>query len=190
MSKTDKTAEFKTIHGVFMQVHGAGVLLSGASGIGKSELALGLLGRGHCLVADDIVEFHLEKNEIIGRCPVELQDFLEVRGLGIIDIRALFGENAIVTAQSLMLIIKLAHFTHKQIQQIDRLEGLHKQRRILGKEIPEVTLPVTSGRNLAVLTECAVRNYQLKQSGYDACQRFMERQQHYMTKSHHETHRH
>lgn len=171
----------KHIHGVFMRVHGTGVLLSGASGIGKSELALGLLGRGHCLIADDIVEFHLQNDQVVGHCPAELQDFLEVRGLGIIDIRALFGEKAIVTTEPLALIIKLLHFSPKQLQQIDRLEGLHKKRRILCKEIPEVTLPVTSGRNLAVLTECAVRNYQLKESGYDASQRFIERQQHYLS---------
>lgn len=177
------TSDFITTHGVFMSVFNCGVLLTGASGIGKSEIALGLLGRGHSLIADDIVELIRKGQKIYGHCPALLQGFLEVRGLGILDIPAMFGKKAIKSRKPLSLIIRFAHYTTKQLHQIDRVEGLHKSRKLLNLTIPEVTIPVISGRNLAVLAECAVRNHQLKLKGYDAGKKFIEQQQHYMTQS-------
>lgn len=179
----NNSADFTTIHGVFMSVFNSGVLLAGASGIGKSELALGLLGRGHSLIADDVVELKRDGEKILGHCPPLLQGFLEVRGLGILDIPAIYGKKSIKPRKPLSLIIRLAHYSPKQLQQIDRVEGLHKFKKILSLHVPEVTIPVISGRNLAVLAECAVRNHQLKLKGYDAGKKFIEQHQRYMTQS-------
>lgn len=166
-----------TLHGVFMSILDLGVLLMGPSGIGKSELALGLITRGHHLIADDCTKFTRAQQKIIGCCPEVLQDFLEVRGLGILNIRTLFGDHAILPNKHLALIIHISHFTRPQLQRIDRLMGLHQIQDILGISVPKVTIPVTPGRNLAILIECAVRNHLLKQSGYDAGKEFIKRQE-------------
>ncbi len=166
-----------TLHGVFMDVAGFGVLLRGASAIGKSELALGLLNHGHRLVADDAVEFKLvAPDTVIGSCPPVLQDFLEVRGLGILNIRVMFGDNAIKDSKRLQLIVNVVAFSDNELKLIDRLHGLYRTDDILGVPIPEVTIPVAPGRNLAVLIETAVRNQVLKHNGYDASQEFITRQ--------------
>ena len=175
-------AESKTIHGVFMDVLGVGVLLTGVSGIGKSELALGLINCGHRLIADDAVIFTKHNSHTLyGNCPPTLQDFLEVRGLGIINIRAMFGDNAIKESKRLQLIVKVVAMSHDELQQIDRLEGIHSLRRILDIDIPEVTIPVAPGRNLAVLIEGAVRNQILKLTGYEASKEFIQRQMQQIT---------
>jgi HPr kinase/phosphorylase len=168
-------AEKITLHGVFMEVMGTGVLITGASSIGKSELALELLTRGHRLVADDVIEFSRIAPDVLnGACPEMLRDFLEVRGLGILNVRAMFGASAIKQDRNLRLIIVLQEM--RDAAEMDRLHGSRRRRTILGVEIPEITLPVGPGRNLSVLVEAAVRNHILCMKGYDASQAFIERQ--------------
>ncbi len=170
-------ADVLTMHGVYMEVHAIGVLLTGPSGVGKSELALELITRGHRLVADDAPQFSRIAPDIInGTCPTALQDFLEVRGLGIINVRELFGDSAIKINKYLRLIIRLEPLSKKSIKQIDRLEGSYTTRNILDLKIPEITVPVALGRNLAVLLECAARNHMLRISGYNASEEFTQRQ--------------
>lgn len=167
-----------TLHGVYMEVMGSGVLLQGESGIGKSELALELISRGHRLVADDAPEFNrIAPDTINGICPPVLCDFLEVRGLGVLNIRSLFGDSAIKTNKYLRLIISLQKMSEAELLQMDRLRGSSRTRTILEVEIPEITLPVAPGRNLAVAVETAVRNHILKHKGYDAAEDFIQRQQ-------------
>jgi HPr kinase/phosphorylase len=164
-----------TLHGVFMEVLGTGVLITGDSSIGKSELALELLTRGHRLIADDATEFsRVSPDNLLGTCPEMLQDFLEVRGLGILNVRAMFGASAIKQHRNLRLIVVLQDI--EEAIQIDRLHGSRQIRKIQDVNIPEVTLPVGPGRNLAVLLEVAVRNHILNAKGYDASEAFIERQ--------------
>jgi len=171
-------AQRATLHGVFMEVMGIGVLITGDPSIGKSELALELVSRGHRLVADDAPEFtQIAPDVLSGTCPELLRDFLEVRGLGILNIRALFGDSAIKQSKYLRLIIHLQKMSEDDIRGIDRLRGNRRTREALGVEIPEVTLPVAPGRNLAVLVEAAARTHILAMKGYDASQVFIERQQ-------------
>ena len=168
-------AEKITLHGVFMEVMGTGVLITGDSSIGKSELALELITRGHRLIADDATEFsRVAPDTLLGSCPEMLRDFLEVRGLGILNMRAMFGASAIKQHRNLRLIIVLQELG--DATQMDRLHGSKQLRKIQGVDIPEVTLPVGPGRNLAVLLEAAVRNHILNTKGYDASQAFIERQ--------------
>jgi len=170
-------AEHTSVHGVFLEVLGMGVLLSGDAAIGKSELALELINRGNRLIADDAPEFSRIAPDIIdGRCPPLLQDFLEVRGLGIINIRAMFGDSAIKSKKYLRLIIKLERMDTESLSQLDRLTGTYATNPILGLEIPQVTVPVAPGRNLAILVETAVRNHIMRLKGYDAAGDFVERQ--------------
>ncbi len=168
-------AEKITLHGVFMEVMGTGVLITGVSSIGKSELALELLTRGHRLIADDATEFSRIAPDVLnGTCPEMLRDFLEVRGLGILNVRAMFGASAIKQDRNLRLIIVLQEMG--EAAAMDRLHGSRRMRTIMEVEIPEITLPVGPGRNLAVLVEAAVRNHILNVKGYDASQAFIERQ--------------
>ena len=168
-------AEKLTLHGVFMEVMGTGVLITGVSSIGKSELALELLTRGHRLIADDAAEFaRIAPDLLNGTCPEMLRDFIEVRGLGILNVRAMFGASAIKHSRNLRLIIVLQEMGEAAV--MDRLHGSRRMRTIMEVEIPEITLPVGPGRNLAVLVEAAVRNHILHVKGYDASQAFIERQ--------------
>lgn len=176
-----KLAKRITIHGVFMDVMGIGVLLTGSSGIGKSELALELLSRGHRLIADDSPEFFLAEPEIIsGGCPPALQDFLEVRGLGILNIRTMFGDSAMRETKYLRLIIHLQSFTDDELQNIDRLRGSHQRKTILDVHIPQITIPVAPGRNMAVIVEVAIRNHILAMKGYNAAEDFILKQQQFI----------
>jgi len=171
-------AQRMTLHGVFMDVLGMGVLIRGDSGTGKSELALELVSRGHRLVADDAPEFYkITPEAITGACPLGMTPFLEVRGLGILNVQALFGDSAVKKDKYLRLIVQLEHMTLERLKNIDRLQGDYRIRRILGVDIPEIGLPVAPGRNLAVLLECAVRNHSLKMQGYNAADDFCARQQ-------------
>lgn len=166
-----------TLHGVFVDVLGLGVLLTGYSGIGKSELGLSLIDRGHRLIADDCVIFMKNtQNEIIGSCPPMLQDFLEVRGLGILNIRAMFGDDAIREHKRLQLIVNIVRIPDEELQLIDRLHGMHRNYQMFDCSIPEVSVPVAPGRNLSILVESAVRNQILKKNGYEATEEFMQRQ--------------
>jgi HPr kinase/phosphorylase len=174
---THELAERIVLHGVFMEVLGTGVLLIGDPAVGKSELALDLVNRGHRLIADDAPEFANIAPEVLeGSCPPLLRDFLEVRGLGILNIRAMFGESAVLRKKQLNLIVNLRTLEKLELAGIDRLSGTLSARRILGVTVPEVTMPVAPGRNLAILVEAAVRNQILRIRGYDAGVDFSERQ--------------
>ena len=175
-------ARRETLHGVFMEVYSIGVLITGASGSGKSELALELITRGHRLVADDATEFtHIAPDVLDGSCPELLRDMLEVRGLGILDIREMFGDTSVTRNKYLRLIVHLErHDPQVDSKPMDRLYGDIGQRRILDIDIPQITLPVAPGRNLAVLVEAAVRSHILKSKGVDAAQTFIDRQAHQM----------
>ena len=167
-----------TLHGVYMEVMAIGVLITGPSGIGKSELALELISRGHRLIADDAPLFSRIAPDIInGTCSEILQDFLEVRGMGIINVRELFGDSAIKKNKYLKLIVQLQPMNREDLLALDRLEGSYKTRTILDMDIPQITLPVAPGRNLAVMMECAARNHILRDSGYNASATFSKRQQ-------------
>jgi len=167
-----------TLHGVFMDVLGMGVLIMGDSGTGKSELALELVSRGHRLVADDAPEFcKVGPDAIVGICPLDMTPFIEVRGLGVLNVQALFGDRASKKEETLCLIIHIEQMTPNRVQTIDRLQGDYRVRRVLDVDIPEICLPVAPGRNLAVLLECAVRNHSLKMQGYNAADDFCEHQQ-------------
>lgn len=172
------------LHGVFMEVLGIGVLLTGDSGVGKSELALELVSRGNRLIADDSPEFsRITPDTLNGTCPTLLRDFLEVRGLGVLNIRAMFGDSAIKNSKYLRLIIHLKKMSDHELLNMDRLQGNHGICKVLDVEVPQTSLPVAPGRNLAVLVEGAVRNHILSFSGYNAANDFTERQRQYMAQS-------
>jgi HPr kinase/phosphorylase len=171
-------AESTTLHGVFLDVLEMGVLITGASAIGKSELALELISRGHGLIADDVVElYRIAPDKLEGRCPAVLRDFLEVRGIGVLNIRTIFGETAVRPRKNLTLIVHLEEYSDEQFSQIDRLEVKGTFQDIIGVPIRKVGIPVAAGRNLAVLVEAAVRNYVLQLRGIDSMREFIERQQ-------------
>lgn len=164
------------MHGVFLDVFEVGVLLMGKSGLGKSELALELISRGHGLVADDAVEiYRIGPETLEGRCPPVLRDFLEVRGLGVLNIRAIFGETAIRPKKPLKLIINLVNADDQLMQSLDRLSIQSEKQDILNVHIRKVSVPVAAGRNLAVLVEAAVRNFILQSRGMDSTKQFIER---------------
>lgn len=170
-------AEYTTIHGVFIEVLGMGVLLIGEPAVGKSELALDLISRGHRLIADDAPQFaRVAPEQIEGRCPETLRDFLEVRGLGILNIRAMFGEGALARRKTLNLIIDLKPLDQSVLDHIDRLSGSLAAITVLGVTIPRFTMPVAPGRNLAILVEATVRHQILRIRGYDAGADFIDRQ--------------
>jgi HPr kinase/phosphorylase len=166
-----------TLHGVFMEVFTIGVLITGDPGCGKSELALELLNRGHRLIADDAPEFTQISPEIIdGTCPEALQDCMEVRGLGVLNVRHMFGDAAVKLNKFLRLIIHMEIPRNpNRKDNADRLRGDTSAKQVLDLEIPMITLPVMAGRNLAVITEAAVRDFMLKMKGYDAASAFIER---------------
>jgi HPr kinase/phosphorylase len=169
-------AESITGHGVFLDVLGMGVLITGASGVGKSELALELISRGSGLVADDVIEFYRIGPETVeGRCPELLRDFLEVRGLGVLNIRTVFGEAALRPRKNLKLIVHLEQpgRAHAPVERLPLRPGTED---IMGVSICKVTIPVAAGRNLAVLTEAAVRNHVLQLRGIDSTSEFVSRQ--------------
>jgi HPr kinase/phosphorylase len=163
-----------TMHGVFMDILGLGVLIMGESGLGKSELGLELISRGHGLVADDAVDFaRLGPDYIEGRCPVILRDLLEVRGLGLLDIRTIFGETAVRRKLKLRLIVQLVR---RNDGEFERLPIDAQFVDVLGAQIRTVKIQVAAGRNLAVLVEAAVRNTILQLRGIDTLKEFIERQ--------------
>jgi HPr kinase/phosphorylase len=174
-----RLADTVNLHGVFMDVLGMGVLITGDSGVGKSELALELISRGHGLVADDVVEMaRIAPTTIEGRCPGMLRDFLEVRGLGLLNIRTIFGETASRRKMKLKIIVHL----HKTVPGVEapRLPLDAQTQEVLGVPVRKIVIPVAAGRNLAVLLEAAVRNTILQLHGIDSMQDFMDRQQRMM----------
>jgi len=165
-------------HGVLMDVLGVGVLITGDSGVGKSELALELISRGQGLVADDVVEIsRIAATTLEGRCPPLLKDFLEVRGLGLINIRAIYGETAVRPKMKLKLVAHLEKPAKGSARDTtERLPLSELSEEILGVTVRKVVIPVAAGRNLAVLLEAAVRNYILQLRGKDSAAEFLARQ--------------
>jgi serine kinase of HPr protein (carbohydrate metabolism regulator) len=165
-----------TLHGVLMRVHGVGVLLTGASGVGKSELALELLSRGHRLIADDAAEFTIERGRVRGRCPPLLRGFLEARSLGILNVGRLYGRRSLLASTQLDLVIALDQAAPNSESGIERLSGRRSQCRVLDTEIEQISIPLRLGHNLAVLVEAACRDYKLRRAGYRADEDMTRRQ--------------
>lgn len=175
-------AERTTRHGVFMDILGMGVLLTGESGLGKSELGLELISRGHGLVADDAVDlYRVSQTALEGRCPELLMNLLEVRGIGLLDIKAIFGETAVRRKMRLKLIV---HLVRKDTLERDfeRLPYEPLYEEILDVPVRKAVIAVDAGRNLAVLVEAAVRATILQLRGIDTYKDFIERQQQAMQK--------
>lgn len=164
-------AERQSIHGVLVEIYGLGVLITGDSGIGKSETALELIQRGHRLIADDRVDvYQQDESTIIGTAPTILTHMLEVRGIGIIDVMDLFGAGAVRANSSISLIVHLANWTSDK--DFDRLGSGIATQTIFDVPVPKITVPVKVGRNIAILIEIAAMNYRAKTMGYDATKKF------------------
>lgn len=163
-----------TIHGVLVDVYGLGVLIRGESGIGKSETAIELIKRGHRLVADDAVEIKRVSNiTLLGSAPPVIRHFIELRGIGVVDVRNLFGISAVKEVDKIDLVIELEQW--KEGKQYDRMGLESYDTEILGLKIPMLTVPVRPGRNLAVVIEVAAMNQQQKLLGYNAAMDLNER---------------
>ncbi|HEX8889329.1 MAG TPA: HPr(Ser) kinase/phosphatase [Pyrinomonadaceae bacterium] len=167
-------APLEVRHGVLLDIYGLGIFIEGASGIGKSECALDLIARGHRLVADDVVEIkRIGAEKLTGAAPELLREHLEIRGLGIMNIRDLFGVSAISTTKTIDLSIKLERWD--EASEVDRL-GIDPQAiEILGVEVPQLVIPVSPGRNLSTLVETAVRVQLMRIRGYNAARDFVAR---------------
>ena len=163
-----------TRHGVLVEVYGEGILLIGDSGVGKSETAIELLKRGHRLIADDAVEIKkVSATTLVGRAPEIIRHYVELRGVGIVDVRRLFGMGAVKESEKIDLVINLEEWDNSKMY--DRL-GLDEQTtNILGIDVPSITLPVSSGRNLSVVIEVAAMNNRQKRMGYNTAKEFNKR---------------
>ncbi|NCB36997.1 MAG: HPr kinase/phosphorylase, partial [Clostridia bacterium] len=156
-----------TRHGVLVDVYGVGVLLTGESGVGKSEAALELIKRGHQLVADDVVDIcRVADDRLIGEAPERVRHFMEIRGIGIIDIRAMYGVGSVIVSKSIDMVIHMEKWD--QNKEYDRLGLTEETVTILGVKVPYQIMPVRPGRNLAIIIEVASRNLSLKRLGYSA----------------------
>jgi len=169
-----KLAPCITIHGVLVDVYGEGVLITGESGIGKSEAALELIKRGHRLVSDDVVEIRkVSDDTLIGTAPDVTKHFIELRGIGIVDVKTLFGVSSVKDTQSIDLVIRLEEWSRDK--EYDRL-GLEEQyTEYLGNKVVCHNIPIRPGRNLAIICESAAVNYRQKKMGYNAAQEFYKR---------------
>ncbi len=167
-------APFITRHGVLMEIYGEGVLLLGESGVGKSETAVELVKRGHRLVADDAVEIkRVSSKTLVGSSPEIIRHFIELRGIGIIDVKKIFGMGAVKDTENINLVVNFELW--KEGKNYERL-GIDKQyTNILGIDVPSVTIPVRPGRNLAVIIEIAAMNYRQQKMGYNAAEELSER---------------
>ena len=158
-----------TTHGVLVEVYGEGMLILGDSGIGKSETALELIKRGHRLIADDAVEIRrIDKNTLLGSAPANIRHFMELRGIGIVNVRSLYGIGAIKGASMVEMVVKLESW--QEGKAYDRLGLIQEYQDILGLSIPSLTIPVRPGRNLAVILEVAAMNNRQKKAGYNAAE--------------------
>ena len=169
-----------TRHGVLVEVHGEGVLILGESGVGKSEAAVELVKRGHRFVADDAVELkRVSDRTLVGNAPENIRYFIEIRGIGIVDIRRLFGMGAVKETEKIDMIVHLEPW--EEAKQYDRLGLVDEYTNILGVNIPSVTIPVRPGRNLAIIVEVAAMNNRQKRMGYNAAMEFTEQMSKYFT---------
>ena len=175
-------AERVSVHGVFMDILGVGVLITGESGLGKSELGLELISRGHGLIADDAVDlYRTNQTTIEGRCPELLQNLLEVRGIGLLDIKAIFGETSVRRKMRLKLIVHLVRSETLE-RDYERLPHEPMSQDVLGVPVRKSVIQVVAGRNIAVLVEAAVRNVVLQLRGIDTYQQFVQRHRDAMNK--------
>jgi len=171
----DKLAPSITVHGVLVNVYGLGVLIQGSPAIGKSECAIELLKRGHILISDDVVEIKKRVgNILVGTSPNITKNFMEVRGIGIIDVEMLFGVGAILPSSVIELVVYLQLAQGLDLTKCDRTGIIDKKTNILGIEVPLIEIPVTPGRNLAILIEIASLNQRLKNTGYNAAEKLNE----------------
>ena len=163
-----------TRHGVLVEVYGEGVLILGESGVGKSETAIELLKRGHRLIADDAVEIkRVSATTLVGRAPEIIKHYVELRGIGIVDVRRLFGMGAVKESEKIDMVINLEAWQEKKMY--DRL-GLDEQTtNILGIDVPSILLPVSPGRNISVVIEVAAMNNRQKRMGYNTAREFNQR---------------
>jgi HPr kinase/phosphorylase len=176
-------AERVSVHGVFMDILGVGVLITGESGLGKSELGLELISRGHGLIADDAVDlYRTNQTTIEGRCPELLQNLLEVRGIGLLDIKAIFGETSVRRKMRLKLIVHLVRSETLE-RDYERLPHEPMSQDVLGVPVRKSVIQVVAGRNIAVLVEAAVRNMVLQLRGIDTYQQFVQRHRDAMNKA-------
>lgn len=167
-----------TRHGVLMEIYGEGVFITGESGVGKSETAIELIKRGHRLIADDAVEItRMGDNQLVGTAPDLIRYYMELRGIGVVDVRRLFGMSAIKDSSSIDLALNLESWVEGAVY--DRLGVESKTTTLLDVEIPMVTIPVRPGRNLAVIVEVAAMNNRHKKMGYNAAQELIDRQNRY-----------
>ena len=167
-----------TRHGVLMEIYGEGVFITGESGVGKSETAIELIKRGHRLIADDAVEItRMGDNQLVGTAPELIRYYMELRGIGVVDVRRLFGMSAIKDSSSIDLVLHLETWQDGAVY--DRLGAEEHTTSILDVELPSVTIPVKPGRNLAVIIEVAAMNNRHKKMGYNAAQELIERQNRY-----------
>lgn len=163
----DALAPRVTQHGVLVDVYGAGLFIVGESGIGKSETALELVKRGHRLVADDAVEIRkVDETRLVGEAPELIRHFMEIRGIGIIDIKAMYGVGSVINSKNIQMLIQLEFWDNTK--EYDRLGLTDDFGEILGIKLPKIVLPVRPGRNLAIILEVAARNLRLKEMGYHA----------------------
>ena len=170
-----------SIHGVLVDVYGEGILITGESGIGKSEAALELIKRGHRLVSDDVVEISKVSDvELVGTAPDITRHFIELRGIGIIDVKTLFGVEGVKEKQQIDLVIKLEDW--KKDNEYDRLGLEEEYTEFLGNKVVCHSLPIRAGRNLAVICEAAAVNHRQKKMGYNAAQELYRRVQENLTK--------
>lgn len=169
-----KLAPTTAVHGVLVDIYGVGVLITGKSGVGKSETALELVKRGHRLVADDCVEIRQEDQDtLVGTSPELIEHLLEIRGLGIINVMTLFGAGAVRSNKRISLVVNLEIWDSKR--QYDRLGLDEEKMKIIDTEITKLTIPVRPGRNLAIIIEVAAMNFRLKRMGVNAAQQFTDR---------------
>lgn len=163
------------IHGVFLNIYGKGVVIRGDSGIGKSEIALELVKRGHLLIADDAIELYHIGQAIIGKAPEVLKNLLEIRGIGVIDASKMFGVASVLPKDNVDLIIQLDRWLPSREYTRIGIEEDNATEEILTVSIPKIVVPVTSGRSMSVIIEAAVMNMQLKDSGFDSSKEFVNR---------------
>ncbi len=161
------------VHGVLMEVFGVGILLTGESGVGKSETAMELIKRGHRLIADDNVVIKEIANELYGTAPELIRYFMELRGIGIINVKSMYGSGSVLDEKSIQLVVELEHW--KQGKSYDRIGDEASHAEYLGIKLPKLTIPVSPGRNLAIIIEVAARNYRLKSMGYNASEELITR---------------
>ena len=161
-----------SVHGVLLEVFGVGILLTGKSGVGKSETAMELIKRGHRLVADDSVIIKEIANELYGSCPERIRYFMELRGIGIINVKSMYGSGSILDEKKIELVIELEN--RQTGKDYDRIGDKDENMEYLGISLPKLTIPVSPGRNLAIIIEVAARNQRLKRMGYDASQELIE----------------